>query len=385
MNKLFSFLGKPRTINHQISNRKVSWLELFYDLIFAVVIARLTDSLLEHLSLFGLGYSTLLFGWFIWGWNETSGYFDNHGNDSIINVLIINTEMILTAIGSLFIPEAVNGNFYRISIVLMLIELLMASVWFGLAYFDRIHGPASRVWGAVHLVSLVIMIVTYFISDSALLIGLILGLLLNIFDVVAANPRLAREYNRADMDHQIKDSMIERYGLMTMIALGEIIAGLYETVNEGITSETIIRFIICIILIALIAAIYYQVLGTLHIILSSSIATILTGWLFILAIMFSFYMGVTIQMVLRYEETARQLSGNVAFSISLILFLAIIRAIVSIGTDTEKQENMKLITIYLIIESIVLVALAFLPTIWFLIGTVLILLIIIMQGRLEIN
>lgn len=26
MNKLFTFLGKPRTIDHQIANRKVSWL-----------------------------------------------------------------------------------------------------------------------------------------------------------------------------------------------------------------------------------------------------------------------------------------------------------------------------------------------------------------------
>lgn len=122
--------------------------------------------------------------------------------------------------------------------------------------------------------------------------------MLNIFDVVVANPRLAREYDQAEMKHQIKDSMIERYGLMTMITLGEIIAGLYEVFSSKITSNTIFRFII----IALIAAIYYQVLGTLHIIFSSSIATILTGWLFILVIMFSFYMGVTIQLVLKYEN-----------------------------------------------------------------------------------
>jgi low temperature requirement protein LtrA len=382
MNKIFTFLGKPRTINHQISNRKVSWLELFYDLIFAVVIARLTDSLLENLNITGIGYSVLLFGWFIWGWNEMSGYFDNHGNDSIINVLIINTEMILTGIGALFIPEAVSGKLGRLSIVLMAIELLMALVWFGLAYFDRIHGPASRVWGAVHLLSLAVMVVTYFINRFWLMVGLVVGLLFNIFDVIVANPRLAREYDQEDMDHEIKDSMIERYGLMTMIALGEIIAGLYEAVDGRIDGAVIIRFIICIILVALVAAIYYQVLGTLRIILSSSIATILTGWLFILAIMFSFYMGVTIQMVLRYEGTPRQTMGNLAFVLSLILFLAFIRAIVFIGTETEKQVNKKLITIYLTIEGLILIGLAFTPTSWFLVGTVVILLVMIMQGRL---
>lgn len=368
MDKLFTFLGKPRTINHQITNRKVSWLELFYDLIFAVVIARLTDGLLGYLTVGGIAASVLLFGWFIWGWNEVSGYFDNHGNDSIINVLIINTEMILTGIGALFIPEAIKGHFGRVGIVLMVIELLMATVWFGLAYFDRIHGPASRVWGTVHLCSFTIMLVTYLVGGMVLVVGLVLGLLLNIFDVVAANPRLAREYDQEAMEHQIKDSMIERYSLMTMIALGEIIAGLYETVVGQITGMVISRFIICIILIALIAAIYYQVLGTLHIILSSSIATILTGWLFILAIMFSYYMGVAIQLALRYENTPRQLMGNLVFAVCLILFFGVIRAIVFIGTETKRQANERLITGCLVIEGIILVVIAFLPTIWFLVG-----------------
>ncbi|MGN1279155.1 MAG: low temperature requirement protein A [Limosilactobacillus sp.] len=382
MNKLFTFLGKPRTINHQIANRKVSWLELFYDLIFAVVIARLTDSLLEHLTIAGIGYSALLFGWFIWGWNEMSGYFDNHGNDSIINVLIINTEMILTGIGALFIPEALAGDLGRISVVLMAIELLMALVWFGLAYFDRVHGPASRVWGAVHLLSLAMMAVTYFTNALWLTIGLVIGLVLNIFDVIAANPRLAREYDREDMDHEIKDSMIERYGLMTMIALGEIIAGLYETIAGKIDGTTIARFILAIVLVALVAAIYYQVLGTLHIILSSSIATILTGWLFILAIMFSFYMGVAIQLVLRYPGTPHQTWGNLALVVSLILFMTFVRAIVFIGTDTEQQPNQKCVTLCLLIAGLAMAILAFLPTSWFLSGMVVVLLVMIMQGRL---
>lgn len=382
MNRLVDILGKPRTITNQINNRKISWLELFYDLIFAVVISRLTDSLLEHWTMMEIITSLVLFGWFIWGWNETSGYFDNHGNDSIINVLIINVEMILTGIGAIFIPEAIEGHLRRISIVFMLIELLMAGVWFGLAHFDRLHGPASRVWGAVHLVSLVIVLLACFAGDGWLFVGLCLGLLLNIFDVVVANPRLAREYSKADMEHQIKDSMIERYGLMTMIALGEVIAGLYETMERQINGATITRFIICIVIIALIAAIYYQVLGTLHIILPSSIATILTGWLFLLAILFSFYMGVGLQMVLRDENSARQLIGNGAFAASLILFLAVIRIIVLIGKETEQAGQKVVLTRYLVVEGIAIAALTLAPTIWFLLGIIVILLVMIAQGRL---
>ena len=121
MNKIVNFWGKPRTIENVIKNRKISWLELFYDLIFAVVFSRLTESLLEHQTLTGFINAILTFFWLIWGWGELSGYFDNHGNDSIINILIINIDMIL--------------------------ELFMGAVWIDLGIFDKTHGPAARVWG----------------------------------------------------------------------------------------------------------------------------------------------------------------------------------------------------------------------------------------------
>ncbi|MDB6261265.1 low temperature requirement protein A [Lactobacillus amylovorus] len=121
MNKIVNFWGKPRTIENVIKNRKISWLELFYDLIFAVVFSRLTESLLEHQTLTGFINAILTFFWLIWGWGEFNGYFDNHGNDSIINILIINIDMIL--------------------------ELFMGAVWIDLGIFDKTHGPAARVWG----------------------------------------------------------------------------------------------------------------------------------------------------------------------------------------------------------------------------------------------
>lgn len=128
MNKIVNFLGKPRTIKNVIKNRKISWLELFYDLIFAVVFSRLTESLLEHQTLTGFINAILTFFWLIWGWGEFSDYFDNHGNDSIINILIINIDMILIGLASIFIPEAVNGNFHHITWLYIILELFMGAV-----------------------------------------------------------------------------------------------------------------------------------------------------------------------------------------------------------------------------------------------------------------
>lgn len=382
MSKLIDILGRPRTIKHQIHNRKVSWLELFYDLMFSVVIARLTDGLIDHLSWIGFVNSLLLFGWFIWGWNEVSGYFDNHGNDAILNILIINIEMILTGIGAIFIPEAMTGSYARMAIVFMLIELLMAIVWLTLAHFDHTHGPASRVWGTVHIVALLIMLGSYFMGPVLRLLGITTAFILNVFDVLFANPRLEKEYHRAGMKHTMSDSLIERYGLMTMIALGEVIAGLYETMHIGaISSQTIGHFIAAIILIAFVAAIYYQILGTLEINLPSSIATSFTGWLFIIVILCSYYLGVAMQMEWHFKGTNDQLLGNLSLSVALICFLISIRGIVRIGTEVEKRENHWEIAWLLFAEELAILALAWLSPLRQLVGISIVLMLIIVQGH----
>lgn len=142
MNKIVIFWGKPRTIENVIKNRKISWLELFYDLIFAVVFSRLTESLLEHQTLTGFINAILTFFWLIWGWGELSGYFDNHGNDSIINILIINIDMILIGV-SLYLV-IIDGNLeskilFSFSLILMLLMirvLFLISIHFKLSKLE---------------------------------------------------------------------------------------------------------------------------------------------------------------------------------------------------------------------------------------------------------
>jgi low temperature requirement protein LtrA len=359
---VFNFLGRPRTIDDQIDGRKISWLELFYDLIFAVVFSRITDGLVEHLSWTTILNATLIFWWFLWGWSETSGYFDNHGNGSILNVIIINVQMIFTGIGAIFIPEALHGNYTHLTIAFLLIELMLAAVWFGIAHYDRIHGPASRVWANVHLVSAGLLIISLFTPNRWSIAIIVLALIFNLGDVFFANPNLEREYQQTNMTHVVKDSLIERYGLMTMIALGEIIAGLYEAVAESGQSVALSQFIVCIILIALVSGSYYLILGELHITLSSSIKVIMTSWLFILDIFLIFGMGIALHLAL--DEAT--LTLKLAFSGLLFGSLLVMWAIEKIAVSGRGTGLSGILVILLTL--LLLVAVAWLPMMWMLVA-----------------
>ena len=193
-----------------------------------------------------------------------------------------------------------------------------------------------------------------------------------------ASSRLEREYERTNMVHIIKDSLIERYGLMTMIALGEIISSLYDFSKTPINWNRFIQFTLCIILVALLAAVYYQVLGELYIQLNSSIATSLTGWLFLLVILFIFLIDVSLHLVI----IDGNLESKILFSFSLILMLLMIRVLFLISIHFKLSKLEVKLSWILLIEMIINLSAAFLPAMGMILLDILVLIIIAGQGRI---
>ena len=72
--------GPPKKFSLQIEQRKITWLELFYDLVYAIVISRITQYLALHQNINGLIDYAYLFGIAYWGWYNGSQYHDLHGH-----------------------------------------------------------------------------------------------------------------------------------------------------------------------------------------------------------------------------------------------------------------------------------------------------------------
>ncbi|HKC36204.1 MAG TPA: low temperature requirement protein A, partial [Chitinophagaceae bacterium] len=68
--------GPPKNFDERKNERKISWLELFYDLVYVAAIAQLTHHLASHLSWPDLSYSFLLFSLIFWSWVNGSQYYD---------------------------------------------------------------------------------------------------------------------------------------------------------------------------------------------------------------------------------------------------------------------------------------------------------------------
>lgn len=73
----------PRRASDRAEDRTVSFLELFYDLVYVVLIAQIAHALAAHVDLAGFGQFVFLFIIVWWAWLNGTLYHDLHGNNDI--------------------------------------------------------------------------------------------------------------------------------------------------------------------------------------------------------------------------------------------------------------------------------------------------------------
>src|ERR1700712_2920482 len=102
--------GAPEKFSERKYVRKISWLELFYDLVYAAAVSQITHYLSEHPTWERAGFSLLLFCLVFWSWVNGSQYYDLHGSDSIRTRLVTFWQMLAVAAVAITIHDAFDGN-----------------------------------------------------------------------------------------------------------------------------------------------------------------------------------------------------------------------------------------------------------------------------------
>lgn len=92
----------------------MTFLELFFDLVFVVVISQLADRLASHPSWSGVGWFVFLF-YAAWSsWMNGTYYHDPHGtNDVSVRVFTVG-QMLAVAVMAAFIADVPGSRFRRV-------------------------------------------------------------------------------------------------------------------------------------------------------------------------------------------------------------------------------------------------------------------------------
>ena len=207
------------------SERKVTWLELFYDLVYVATLIQLGNSLSEDISWPGLLRFAALFIPIWWSWTGITFYFNRFVVDDIWHRLLIFSQMFFVVI----LGISVEGAFTTLTTQFVLSYVGIRVVLILLYLRASRHEPDARpliyrFMAGFSLAALVWFISIFFPTPF----NYVLWVLAMVIDFATpTNPNSAKFYNLLPPHHE---HMQERYGLLVIIVLGE---SFVKTLSSG--------------------------------------------------------------------------------------------------------------------------------------------------------
>ncbi len=224
-----SWWGAPRTITNTIENRKISWLELFSDLVYVVIIHSFVENLSEHFTLFGFVTFWVLFLFFFNTWTNMVLYFDLHGKANLRNTCFALLQIVAVAITATYTTDAFAGHYTGFILAYSFNQLIYMYLYFKTMVADPLHATTTRPFLIAYIIGEIIFIGSIWAPSLLWQQGLIvLSLLIFISTVMAENHNFDVEFKRRGIPFELNSAILERYGLFTMIVLGESLAGIIE-------------------------------------------------------------------------------------------------------------------------------------------------------------
>jgi low temperature requirement protein LtrA len=216
----------PGRFEDRPRDRRVTFLELFFDLVFVVVISQLAHRLAGHVGWAGMGWFAFLF-YAVWSaWLNGTLYHDLHATDDVSVRVFTFAQMLAVAVMAVYVGNVPGPGSVGFALGYAANCTVLAILWFRTGLHDPSHRPASMPYSAAYLVSAILFATSAAVGDPArywmwglAIVGQILGM------VIAFRRWTPPEGQPGDAVIATTPSLIERLGLFVIIVLGEVIVG----------------------------------------------------------------------------------------------------------------------------------------------------------------
>jgi low temperature requirement protein LtrA len=223
----------PRPHGEPIAGRTVSFLELFYDLVYVAVVSQAAHHLADHVSLRTTGEFAVVFG-LIWvGWVNGTLYLELHGREDGRTRTVVFLQMGVLVLLAMFTAEAAGESGRSFAFAYATFQALLTWLWYAVQREDRRDHPeflqATRYYVIGVGVSAAVVFVSAFLPDgprlvvwTVVVIGWIAGLLALRLPTIGLSRGL-----------RPTESLVERFGLFTIIVLGEVVFGVVDGLSAA--------------------------------------------------------------------------------------------------------------------------------------------------------
>ena len=201
--------------------RRVSWLELFFDLVFVVIVAVLASSLAEARDLLAF---TLQFIAIFWVWNAFTYYTERFESAGIESRVFTFIGIVAVAGLAVWGTDGLGANYVGFALSYLLARSLNIALWLRAGYHVPRFRRAALGFLAGFLIATALLAVSFFVPEGARLTLWTVAVVLEI-----ATPSITARF-QAGLPPVTEDKFPERFGLFTMIVLGETVAEIIQSV-----------------------------------------------------------------------------------------------------------------------------------------------------------
>jgi low temperature requirement protein LtrA len=225
------FWRPPRPYGELIADRTVSFLELFYDLVYVAVISQAAHHLAGHVTVSGLGEFALVFA-LIWiAWINGSLYLDLHGREDGRTRNVVFIQMGVLVLLAVFTEEAADGG-GAFAVVYAMFLAIQTALWFTVWRQDRQGHTEFPVLTKRYTTSMglsaAVILASVLLPAHPRLVVWVAFAVAWIAGIALVGWRASRGLGLTPTG-----SLVERFGLFTIIVLGEVVFGVVDGLSSA--------------------------------------------------------------------------------------------------------------------------------------------------------
>ncbi len=198
------------------TNRSISWLELFYDLVYVGTLIQIGNFLSDNTSILGFGQFIVLMIVIWWAWTGETFYQNRYVSDDLLHRCLVFLQMFAIASLGISVSQAFGALYVQFTLAYVVIRLLLVVM------YARAMGshPESRSlsWGYVTGFSLgaLIWLGSLLLPAELHWVGWMVGIAVELSVPLMPGMRRLQAQHTFDQHH-----LKERFGIFTLIVLGE--------------------------------------------------------------------------------------------------------------------------------------------------------------------
>jgi len=211
-------------------NRKVSWLELFFDIFFVCAIAAIGHLLVKDMSFPGLVkyVATFIPVWWIWiGFTLYNERFESFGLENRLFTFLM---MVAVAGMAIFASHAMDSSFVPFVVSYIFARLILAFLYGRAGYHIDSFQRTGYAFFILFILSAICALCLAFLAPESWRLpgfGIILGFDLLIPFIVSILDNSLAE----NSDMGLSDKIDERFGLFCIIVIGELIVAIVSGIE----------------------------------------------------------------------------------------------------------------------------------------------------------